>query len=252
MLLCSAVFLTACGGAEEAALDAALSAGDEQTIAGGQPLEQESDVIEASGSTSPSITPTTSETSDKLVLRTTDGSTEVSTLESEVTSISLGETSAAEQIAGQDDSLDLSDFTLLTESSTVEDVVTVSAGGSPTASSTTTTDSTSSVVDTPQVTVIPTVTANIQWSAPEQRENGDTLYLYEIAGYEVQYRKVGATDFTVVRVEEDGSGAQEINIEVTSDSDYELLIASYDLDGLYSDYYEARIDGLADLVANGG
>ena len=52
-------------------------------------------------------------------------------------------------------------------------------------------------------------------------------------------------------MDEDGSGAQSLDIEISSDSDYELLIASYDIDGLYSDYYETRIEDVANSV-NGG
>lgn len=96
-----------------------------------------------------------------------------------------------------------------------------------------------------------TYTASIQWSAPDQRENGGALNLYEIAGYEIQYRKVGAPNFTVVRVAEDGTGSQSIDIEVSVDSDYELLIASYDIDGLYSEYYQTRIEDIASVLSGG-
>jgi hypothetical protein len=110
---------------------------------------------------------------------------------------------------------------------------------------------THSVSDSESTSINTTYTANIQWHAPSQRENGNTLNLYEIAGYEVQYREVGAPSFTVVRVPEDGTGTQSVSIEVSADSNYELLIASYDIDGLFSDYYETRIEDIASLAANG-
>ena len=88
--------------------------------------------------------------------------------------------------------------------------------------------------------------ATIQWQAPDQRENGDNLFLYEIAGYEVQYRAPDTTAYTVLRVpEDDGAIDQQIEIELDRTVGLEILVASYDNNGLYSDYQSVSINAQA-------
>lgn len=232
MLFCSAVFLTACGGAGEAEEDTSsveTSTYIESTERTAESVQEEETTVvlsrddsELDGTTARSNTELNTDSQIDLASDTTDTSTV------EVTS----DTTLSAQNVG--------DFAVLTNSVDSED-----------SSSTDETSSTQSTDNSDTNVVVATFTASIQWNAPAQRENGDSLDLYEIAGYEVQYRKVGAAAYTVVRVDEDGSGAQSLDIEISSDSDYELLIASYDIDGLYSDYYETRIEDVANSV-NGG
>ncbi|MEJ2682010.1 MAG: hypothetical protein P8176_11050 [Gammaproteobacteria bacterium] len=94
--------------------------------------------------------------------------------------------------------------------------------------------------------------ATIQWQAPDRRENGNELYLHEIAGYEVQYRSAGASAYTVVRVpEDDGSIEQTLSVKVDmngNNGNLEVLIASYDNNGLYSQYRSVMVENQQDPV----
>lgn len=235
MLFCSAVLLAGCGGAGDADAESSSLTNEETT----------------------SVTTTTTRlSSDFNTESTTDaGSTtaerteETVTLEdsSTVTARRSTEDSTTGTESTDDSTVSLDDFVIQSDDSSLEDTNSVTDDGGTTSNnddSVASDDSGTTVLNT-------TYTANIQWNAPAQRENGTVLNLYEIAGYEVQYRKVGAPNFTVVRVAEDGSGTQSLTIEVSADSDYELLIASYDIDGLYSDYYQARIEDVASLIASG-
>lgn len=229
MLFCSAVFLTACGGAGEA--EDGASTVTTRTI---EPTQIESVERDTESVQQDEVTIALARDDIELDGAGTDSNIDSTSDEQQEVDAIVVDSSLP------DSSQEESDTTLTSGNVGDLGVITNNVDNQ-----TTTTDTT----DTNTVAV--TYTATIQWDAPSQRENGSALNLYEISGYEVQYRKVGAAAFTVVRVDEDGSGAQSLDIEVSSDSDYELLIASYDIDGLYSDYYETRIEDVANSV-NGG
>jgi len=81
-----------------------------------------------------------------------------------------------------------------------------------------------------------TFSAIVEWDIPDTRENGEALDLSEIGGYELIYRKVDEllkpaiiiTDQTRDRYELTGLSAGR----------YEVRIAAFDTDGLYSDFSE--------------
>jgi len=89
---------------------------------------------------------------------------------------------------------------------------------------------------TPEPTPPPSqkVTAIIEWDIPTTRENGDDLLLSEIGGYEVIYRHTDDLDYTTVVITD--QTVDQYLIENLDPGEYEVLIAAFDTDGLYSDY----------------
>ena len=81
--------------------------------------------------------------------------------------------------------------------------------------------------------------ANISWDIPEQRENGEDLTMSEIGGYEIIYRRTDEIIFnTVVIADQTVSAYLLENLDA---GQYELMIAAFDSDGLYSDFSEPEI-----------
>lgn len=85
-------------------------------------------------------------------------------------------------------------------------------------------------------------TAFLSWSAPMQRENGQSLYLYEIASYQLEITADDNSFHVIENITEDGSGSQTYSFEVKPRTTYTLAITTRDIDGLYSDTFTATID----------
>lgn len=106
-------------------------------------------------------------------------------------------------------------------------------GGSTTDGGSTTNGDVAQNDDPPQVDPEPgaqTVAVKLSWQAPEQRENGDTLELYEIANYEIYvYDQQG--DFSVFVT--DGADTEWIND--MQPGTYQIAMLAIDTDGLRSD-----------------
>ncbi|MGM8226632.1 hypothetical protein ACSV5M_08615 [Cellvibrio sp. ARAG 10.3] len=79
--------------------------------------------------------------------------------------------------------------------------------------------------------------AVIYWSIPTQRENGEYLDIREIGGYEVRYKLKSATDFETVTID---SGYTDTYYFDYLQGDYEFEIATFDVDGLYSNFVSIR------------
>lgn len=92
------------------------------------------------------------------------------------------------------------------------------------------------VVDTP---VIDSYKAVIEWDIPSTRENGDELLMSEIGGYEIIYRKTSDQEFVTVVIED--PSVSEYSVTDLSAGEYEVRIAAFDTDGLYSDYSDAAV-----------
>ncbi len=73
----------------------------------------------------------------------------------------------------------------------------------------------------------------LEWDAPQSRENGEYLELYEIGGYELRYRKAGESDYEVIPVEDGATESHEFD---DLSGQYEFSIAAYDTNGLYSEF----------------
>jgi len=80
---------------------------------------------------------------------------------------------------------------------------------------------------------------NISWSMPGSRENGDTLFSYEIGGYEVLYKKLDEALYTSEIITD--SQQLSVNIENLTAGQYEIKIASYDTENLMSDYQTVTV-----------
>lgn len=73
----------------------------------------------------------------------------------------------------------------------------------------------------------------IEWYIPTERENGDYLELDEIGGYEIRYKLASMQDYHSVVVEDgdvDHYDLGELN------GNYEFQIATFDMNGLYSEF----------------
>lgn len=75
--------------------------------------------------------------------------------------------------------------------------------------------------------------AVIYWSIPTQRENGDYLDIREIGGYELRYKLRSEEDFTSVNID---SGFTDTYYFDYLQGDYEFEIATFDVNGLYSEF----------------
>lgn len=76
--------------------------------------------------------------------------------------------------------------------------------------------------------------ASVSWAVPDSRQNGDTLYPYELSGYRLQYRVAGSGEsYTTVEIESALTTETELNLTVGS---YEFRIAAIDSDGVSSGY----------------
>ncbi|MGS2724267.1 fibronectin type III domain-containing protein [Porticoccus sp. GXU_MW_L64] len=79
-----------------------------------------------------------------------------------------------------------------------------------------------------------TFSATLSWNIPSNRENGDSLELYEIGGYEIQYKLASDSQYTSVLVNDETRD----NYEITglSAGTYEFRIATFDIDNVYSQF----------------
>ena len=79
----------------------------------------------------------------------------------------------------------------------------------------------------------------LTWDIPVERENNEQLFLYEIGGYEIEYRKVGETSYKSIKIE-DGY-INTYSVTELEAGDYEIRIAAYDVNGLYSKFSDSAV-----------
>jgi hypothetical protein len=73
----------------------------------------------------------------------------------------------------------------------------------------------------------------LYWAIPTQRENGELLDVTEIAGYELRYKLKSTADFNSILIENAYLDAYYFD---HLQGDYEFEIATYDVNGLYSNF----------------
>lgn len=83
------------------------------------------------------------------------------------------------------------------------------------------------------------VSAVIEWDIPSTRENGEDLLLSEIGGYEIIYRNTQDIAYMTVVIED--QTVDQYLLENLDPGEYEVMIAAYDTDGLYSDYSDPAV-----------
>lgn len=71
-----------------------------------------------------------------------------------------------------------------------------------------------------------------------ERANGDPLSLEEIGGYEIRYRETGTDEFTTLVI--DDASTDQYLIEDLPGADYEFQVATFDSNGIYSDFVTAQ------------
>lgn len=88
-----------------------------------------------------------------------------------------------------------------------------------------------------------TATANarltVQWDRPVERENNEPLFLYEIGGYELSYRAVGDIEYQTLVIT--NGSTTETELSNIKSGQYEIRIAAFDTNGLYSRYSDSVI-----------
>lgn len=75
---------------------------------------------------------------------------------------------------------------------------------------------------------------SLSWQGPLQRENGDSLQLSELSGYEVIYTNVDLKTTETVFI--DDPTASSITLENLRPGNYAFKIAAVDTEGLYSSF----------------
>ncbi|MDX1268387.1 MAG: fibronectin type III domain-containing protein, partial [Oceanisphaera sp.] len=83
-----------------------------------------------------------------------------------------------------------------------------------------------------------TLSVTLYWSVPMERANGDPLSLDEIGGYEIRYRETGAEDYVTLVIND--AGTDQYLIEDLPGGDYEFQVATFDSNGIYSDFVTAQ------------
>ena len=80
-------------------------------------------------------------------------------------------------------------------------------------------------------------TVVLYWNAPTEREDGETLESAELGGFVVRYRK-SASDagYTSVLL---GTDVHQHTIDLPDSDEYEIQVAAFDTDGVYSSFVTA-------------
>ena len=98
--------------------------------------------------------------------------------------------------------------------------------------------------EAPNTVVVPppeasaSVEANLKWSSPGTRENGEKLYLYELGGYEIRFKLAGDELYQSVTLDE--AEATQYKVINLLPGEYEFMIAAFDSDGVYSAFSQAQ------------
>jgi hypothetical protein len=71
-----------------------------------------------------------------------------------------------------------------------------------------------------------------------ERANGDPLSLEEIGGYEIRYRKISDSAFETIVIS--NAAIEQYFIDELPAGEYEFKVATFDSDGIYSDFVTAQ------------
>ncbi|HCS64806.1 MAG TPA: hypothetical protein DIW64_12430 [Cellvibrio sp.] len=77
----------------------------------------------------------------------------------------------------------------------------------------------------------------ITWMAPDKRENGAQLYIEELGGYEIRYKKTGEAKYTYVSINDPWTQSYKFD---WLEGDYIFQIAAFDKDGVYSPFVDIQ------------
>lgn len=83
---------------------------------------------------------------------------------------------------------------------------------------------------------------SLSWSAPTERENGEQLFLYDIGGYVIEYRKQTDTSVNIETMTIEATQFTEtIEVPNLEDATYEVRVAAFDVNGLYSVFTDYKV-----------
>jgi Carbohydrate binding module (family 6) len=77
----------------------------------------------------------------------------------------------------------------------------------------------------------------ITWMAPDKRENGAQLYIDELGGYEIRYKKTADTKYTYVSINDPWTQSYKFD---WLEGDYIFQIAAFDKNGVYSPFVDIQ------------
>jgi hypothetical protein len=77
----------------------------------------------------------------------------------------------------------------------------------------------------------------ISWTAPVKRENGVDLYVDELGGYEIRYKKPTDTKYTYVSINDPWAQSYKFD---WLEGDYVFQIAAFDKNGIYSPFEDIQ------------
>ena len=91
-------------------------------------------------------------------------------------------------------------------------------------------------IASPETETASTITKSLKltWPAPSKRANGNDMDLSEVAGYDIQYRKVGEAIFTSTII--NSPYKMQIILTDLDVGDYEIKMASFDTDKRYGQF----------------
>ena len=75
---------------------------------------------------------------------------------------------------------------------------------------------------------------SLSWDIPDSRENGSSLEVYEIGGYEIQYKLTDDSSYTSIIINDAQTDSYEVaNLAAGT---YEFKVATFDTDNVYSNF----------------
>ena len=77
----------------------------------------------------------------------------------------------------------------------------------------------------------------VTWMAPDKRENGAALYVEELGGYEIRYKKVSDARYTYMTINDPWTQSYKFD---WLEGDYIFQIAAFDQNGIYSPFVDIR------------
>ena len=77
----------------------------------------------------------------------------------------------------------------------------------------------------------------ITWDAPTKRANGTDLYIDELGGYEIRYKKISDVNYTYVTINDPWTMDYKFD---WLEGDYEFQIAAFDKNGVYSPFVDIQ------------
>lgn len=78
----------------------------------------------------------------------------------------------------------------------------------------------------------------LYWAQPVERENGDTMAISEIGGYEIRFKTSGQDKYTSVIVT--GNSLTQYNIKLPNFESAQVEVAAFDTNGVYGNFVVAK------------